>query len=161
MIWMKETQRRSTAQHYLEAAHKHRYKRTQRSLIQRKVIFFQSPDKQRGYRTTLRKKERTNYALLQQSQRKKQQQQQQRGKLDCEQNYEPVSEVAIRRGTPQGDSLSPELFVIATFRLTCIHAIAGYFSQRERECILLLFKDDVKLYGRDKIAVARTRKISK
>ena len=43
-------------------------------------------------------------------------------------NYEPVSEVAIRRGTPQGDSLSPELFVIATFRLTCIHAIAGYFS---------------------------------
>lgn len=43
-------------------------------------------------------------------------------------NYEPVSEVAIRRGTPQCDSLSPELFVIATFRLTCIHAIAGYFS---------------------------------
>ena len=32
---------------------------------------------------------------------------------------------------------------------------------RERECILLLFKDDVKLYGRDKIAVASTKKISK
>ena len=76
-------------------------------------------------------------------------------------NYELIGEVAIRRGTLQDDSLSPELFVNATFRLTHIHVIAGYFSKRERECIHLLFRDDVKLHGRDEIAVASTQKLSK
>ena len=43
-------------------------------------------------------------------------------------NYELIDEEAIRRGTLQDDSLSPELFVTTTFHLTCIHVIAGYFS---------------------------------
>lgn len=43
-------------------------------------------------------------------------------------NYELIGEVEYRKETLQNDSLSPELFVTTTFRLTCIHEIAGYFG---------------------------------
>ena len=60
-------------------------------------------------------------------------------------NNEPTGEVAIKRGIFQGDSLSPLLFVIAMFPLTCLlrEASAGWKINH------LLFMDDVKLYGKD------------
>lgn len=62
------------------------------------------------------------------------------------------SEVSVRRGIFQRDSLSPLLFVIAMLPLSNVlnESEAGYqLSKEEGKITYLLFTDDLKLYGRN------------
>ena len=70
----------------------------------------------------------------------------------CSGNFElSVSEVEIKRGIFQGDSLSLSVFVLALIPLSLIlrKAEAAYgFSESKEKINHLLFMDDLKLYGR-------------
>ena len=62
-----------------------------------------------------------------------------------------LSEVEIKRGIFQGDSLSPLVFVLALIPLSLIlrKAKAAYeFSESKEKINHLLFMDDLKLYSR-------------
>ena len=63
---------------------------------------------------------------------------------------ESLAKVNIRRGTFQGDSLSPLLFVICMIPLTHVlhKAKAGYTLGGGEKTKHLLFMDDLKLYGK-------------
>ena len=61
-----------------------------------------------------------------------------------------IGKVNIRRGFFQGESLPPLLFVVALIPVTIIHRtlIQGYsFGKRKESLNLLLFMDDLRLYG--------------
>ena len=59
-----------------------------------------------------------------------------------------LSEVEIKRGIFQGDSLSPLVFVLALTPLSLILRKAASEFSESKEKINLLFMDDLKLYSR-------------
>ena len=68
----------------------------------------------------------------------------------CSGNSE-LGEVETKRGTFQGDSLSPLVFVSASIPLSLIlrKTKAAYeFSERKEKINHLIFMDDLKLYSR-------------
>ena len=63
---------------------------------------------------------------------------------------ERLGVIHIRRGIFQGDSLSPPLFVLCIIPLTLIlrKSTAGYDLAKEYKVNVLLFMDDLKLFGK-------------
>ena len=71
-------------------------------------------------------------------------------------NGQELGEVGIRRGIFQGDTLSPLLFVVAMIPLSYLlnKESMGYkFGKEGKKINHLLFMDDLKLYGRNRVEV--------